>query len=155
MAADSGLIVWQYPSLGQTTDAGQAIVGVMTPGAPTDKVFFVAAFNITIVEVGCLIGTATGADTYIFTVSTAPNIGGAYTLRSTITGPTATIMAAGTCLRSRPLDIEMTKGMVLKFTVTDPAAAGTGCFYAYGYPSGDQALHRMVGDTQNEILSTT
>lgn len=153
MAADSGLVVWQFPTLGQTTDAAQATAAMLTPGA--DKAFFLAAYNLTVVEVGVLIGTASGADTYAFTVSTAPNIGGAYTLRATITGPTATAIAAGTCLRSAPLDIEMTKGMVLRFTVTDACAAGTGCFYAYLYPSGDQRIHPMVGGTQTEILSTT
>lgn len=154
MASDAGLVVWQFPALGQATDAGQAVAGNMTPGA--DKVFFVAAFNLTIFEVGVLIGTATGADTYIFTVSTAPNIGGAYTLRSTITGPTATAIAAGTALKSQPLDIEMRKGNVLRFTVTDAAAAGTGCFYALGYPSGDPVRHLMgAAGTTNELISTT
>ena len=154
MASDAGVGVWTFPSAGTATDAGQCVVGNCTPGGV--KANFLCDQNYNLFEVGAMIGTATAADTYVFTVSTAPLIGGVYVLRTTVTGPAAAAIPAGTCLKSQPLNVFMPKGTVLQFNVTDATAAGTAMFYAVVSPAGDPAVH-LMGATNilPETVSTT
>jgi len=133
MAMDAGTIFWAFPANGQATDAANAVAGNVT--ATGDKVFFVAPQGVDIVEVGALIGTATAATTYAFTVATAPKIGGSYTVVGTVTGPASTAIAAGAALKKNT-KIHLDRGGVLRFSVTGAPASGTAQFYATGYPAG-------------------
>lgn len=141
MGIEAGLIRWSFPNNAAATDAALADAAVF-PAAPADICFFLAAHNVTIVEVGVLIDVASDADTYAFTVARAPRIGGTYVVHATITGPAGAAMAADGCLK-RSVNIFLTKGNVLRFSVTDATGAGTGQFYALGYPAGDPAVHGM------------
>lgn len=164
MAMDAGIIRWSYPMNVQTTEAALADALVF-PAAPADVVFFLAAHNINIFEVGVILDVASDADTYAFTVARAPLIGGTYATSgagfATITGPAGAAMAADVCLKKN-VNIFLAKGNVLRFSVTDATGAGTGQFYALGYPAGDPAQHGMgappAGTTQGitpERISTT
>src|SRR5215468_12556262 len=97
MAIDAGVVKWQFPTNGQATDAANAVAGNVTTTG--DKAFFLADANYDVYEVGALIGTATAATTYTFTVATAPLIGGSYTVQATVTGPAGTAIAAGGALK--------------------------------------------------------
>jgi len=133
---DAGTNYFTFPVSGQATDAGNAVAGNVTTTG--DKVFFVAPDGVDIVEVGALIGTATAATAYVFTVATAPAIGGSYTVQNTVTGPAAAL-ATGTALR-RNVKIHLEKGQVLRFSVTGAPASGTAQFYAKGYPAGARSI---------------
>jgi hypothetical protein len=133
MAGDAGMILLTFPLNGQATDAANGV----TLTTAVDKAFFWAPHALDVVEVGCLIGTATSADTLAFTVASAPATGGAFTVFATVTGPVATIIAAGTRLKKDVGAVRLNAGDVLRFTVSDLATAGTGQFYAVCYPAGD------------------
>jgi len=153
MAIDAGLVKWTFPANGQSTDAANAVAGNVTTTG--DKVFFLADANYNVFEVGALIGTATAATTYVFTVATAPLIGGSYTVANTITGPASTAIAAGGALK-RSVNIPLAKGACLRFSVTGNPASGTAQFYAILAPAGDPTPH-LMGATGNVIeqISTT
>jgi hypothetical protein len=129
---DAGTYTWTIPSNEGTTDAGLA--AALTPAG--DKGFFLATEGADVVEVGCIIGTATAATALVFTVATAPAIAGTYTVAATVTGPAA-ILAAGACLR-KSVKIHLDKGMVLRLSITGAVATGTGELYAKLYPAGSR-----------------
>jgi hypothetical protein len=134
---DAGTYVWTFPSNGAATDAGNAVAGNVTTTG--DKAFFTAQEGVDVVEVGALIGTATAATAFVFTVASADNIGGTYTVQNTVTGPAAAITSGGV-LRSKSCKIHLNKGDVLRFSVTTAPASGTAQFYAKVYPSGSQTI---------------
>jgi hypothetical protein len=144
MAADAGMILLTFPVNGQATDGANG--GAVTTG---DKAFFWSPIPLDIAEVGALIGTATSADTYAFTVATAPASGGSFTVFATVTGPVATIIPSGTRLKKSIGNKRLNAGDVLRFTVSDAASAGTAQFYAICYPAGDPAtgLEIVVSST--------
>lgn len=132
MAMDAGTYTWSMPANTQATDA--ALAAALTPAG--DKAAFVATEGVDIVEVGVIVGTATAATALIFTASTAPAIGGTYTVMATATGPAASIPAGG-CLK-KPCKIHIDKGQVLKLSITQAVATGTGQLYAKVYPAGSR-----------------
>lgn len=144
MAMDAGTFYWSTPANGQATDAGNAVAGNVT--STGDKAFFVAPEGVDIVEVGALIGTATAATTYVFTVATAPRIAGAYTVQATVTGPAATAIAAGGVLK-KGVKIHLDRGQVLRFAVTGAPASGTAQLFAKGYPAGTGVAGELVSTT--------
>jgi hypothetical protein len=100
MALDAGTVLWTVPLNGQTTEAGLAIAGnVTTTGV---KAAFIAQQPMDIYEVGAIIGTATAATTYVFTVAVDEKIGGTLAATgsnfATVTGPAGAAIAAGTTL---------------------------------------------------------
>jgi hypothetical protein len=144
MSMDAGTVFLSVPANGQATEAANAIAGNVTTTG--DKAFFVAPVGLDVVEVGAVIGTATAATTYIFTVATAPKMGGAYTVQATVTGPATTIIAAGTKLKKNT-KIHLDAGNVLRFSVTGAPASGTAQLYAMAYPAGT--------GTATDLTSTT
>jgi hypothetical protein len=167
MAIDAGTIVWSSPAAGVgTTEASAAIAGNVTSTGV--KASFVAAQPMDVYEVGAVIGTATAATTYNFTVAVDEKIGG--TLASsgsnfaTVTGPAATIIPGGSTLK-KFVKMRVPKGGVLVFTVLATApASGTAMFYAIVSPAGAPVLGIQaaagglgVGSPPviNEIISTT
>ena len=143
MAMDAGTYTWTFPANGQATDAANAVAGNVTTAA--DKAFFVATEGVDVVEVGANIGTATAATAYAFTVATAPNIGGAYTVQATVTGPAAAL-AAGSCLKKN-VKIHLNRGQVLRFTVTSAPASGTAQLFAKMYPAPTGVVTDVVSST--------
>lgn len=146
MAMDAGSVTFTFPAQGQATAAALAVVGNVT--STGDKAFWNITEPLDIVEVGAFIGTATDADTYAFKFSLAPNIGGSFTDFATVTGPAATIIASGSCVR-KYVTQRANKGDVLRVNVTDAAGAGTAQFYVKAYPAGQG--QRETGD----VASTT
>lgn len=146
MAMDAGLILLTFPATGQATDAGNGVAGNCTPTG--DKAFYWAPTALDVAEVGALIGTATAADTYAFTVASAPATGGVFTVFATVTGPAATIIPAGTRL-VKAVNKRIAAGDVLRFTVSDASSAGTAQFFAICYPAGDS-----VSGTEVVVSST-
>src|SRR5215813_12028020 len=139
MAVDAGYTIWSSPAAGVgTTDASAAIAGnVTSTGA---KASFLAAQPMDVYEVGAIIGTATAATTYNFTVAVDEKIGG--TLASsgsnfvTVTGPAATAIPAGSTLK-KFVKMRVPKGGCLVFTVLATApASGTAQLYALCAPAG-------------------
>jgi len=135
MSMDAGTYTWTFPANGQATDAANG--GALTPTG--DKATFIAQEGVDVVEVGCVIVTASAATAIVFTVASADNAGGSYTVQNTVTGP-ATAIASGGVLRSKNCKIHLNKGDALKFTVTTANASGVGQFYAKCYPSGSATL---------------
>jgi hypothetical protein len=155
MAIDAGTFVWSVPLNGQATDAALAIAGNVTTA--TDKAFFLAEQPIDVYEVGAIIGTVTAATTYVFTVATAPAIGGAYTVQATVTGPAGAAIPAGSTLK-KFVKIRVPKGGVLRFTVTGAPASGTAQLYAICAVAGAPVLGvtgGVAGGAVNEVISTT
>jgi hypothetical protein len=134
MAMDAGTYTWSIPSNEGTTDAGLA-AALTTAG---DKGFFLATEGVDVVELGCIVGTATAATALVFTAATAPAIGGTYTVQQTVTGPAAGLVA-GACLR-KITKIHLDKGQVLRLSITGAVASGTGELYAKVYPAGSRTV---------------
>jgi hypothetical protein len=141
MSMEAGTYMWAFPANGQATDAAQT--AALTPTG--DKATFTALEGVDVVEVGVVIGTATAATSLVFTVASSDNLGGTYTVQTTVTGPAA-IIPSGGVLRSKSMKIHLNKGDGLKFSVMTAVATGTGQFYAKLYPSGSQTL---------DVVSTT
>lgn len=143
MGMDAGTIFLSVPANGQATDAANAIAGNVTTAG--DKAFFVAPMGMDVVEVGAIVGTATAATAYVFTVATAPRIAGAYTVVATVTGPAAAI-AAGARLKKNT-KIHLDAGQVLRFSVTGAPASGTAQLYAVAYPAGTGQASDLTSTT--------
>jgi len=144
MAMDAGSFYWTVPANGQATDAANAVAGNVTTTG--DKAFFVAPEGVDVVEVGALIGTATAATTYVFTLATAPRIGGAYTVVGTVTGPAGASIPAGGVLK-KAQKIHLDRGQVLRISVTGAPASGTAQFFARGYPAGTGVAGEFASTT--------
>src|SRR5262245_56998064 len=143
MSMDAGTYTWAFPANGQATDAANAVAGNVTTTG--DKAFFVATEGVDVVEVGAVVGTATAATAYVFTVATAPAIGGSYTVAATVTGPAAAI-AAGAALKKN-VKIHLNRGQVLRFSVTSAPASGTAQLFAKCYPAGTGVASDVVSST--------
>ena len=173
MTADmGGPITLQFPQKGSTgaTDTDVATAGNINGVA--DKVFWKACINYWLIEAGCLIGTVTPADSLVFTVDVAPIIGGTYATVATVTRG-ATAIAAGTAIETitpavasaatpaiTRLNAFIHKGDIIRISVTDDVASGTGAFYIKLRPAGDPATHLMYSATTTaytrpETISTT
>jgi hypothetical protein len=140
-----------FPVNGQATDAANG--GATTAG---DKAFFWITHPVDLVEVGALVGVATLADTFAFTVSRAPAPGGTFATltnaagqTAVVTGPVATIIPIGTRLKKDLGSIRLNAGDVLRFSVTDASATGAVQFYALCYPAGEPATGSEI------VISTT
>lgn len=168
MAGDAGTVLWTVPLNGQTTEAGLAIAGnVTTTGV---KACFIAQQPTDIYEVGAIIGTATAATTYTFTVAVDEKIGGTLSSVSvapsnfvTVTGPASTIIPAGSTLK-KSVKLRVPKGGCLVFNVTSAPASGTAQLYAIGAVAGGPVIGAQAAagglstatpPVTNEIISTT
>jgi hypothetical protein len=165
MALDAGTFVWSVPVQGQATEAATAIAGnVTTTGV---KAAFVASQPTDVYEVGAVIGTATAATTYTFTVAVDEKIGGTLSTTgsnfATVTGPAGAAITGGFTLK-KAVKMRVPKGGCLVFNVTSAPASGTAQLYAIcavaGAPAiGAQAAAGGLGTASppvpNEILSTT
>ena len=149
MALDAGLQTFFVPA------AAAATTGQVTTS--TGIKFEIPIFEpLDLHEVGFLCTVATDADTLAVTFSKRPTpaSGTGLAVMATLTGPTATIIAAGTILRTfvtstASVTKRLEKGDCVVINVTDATGAGSGFFYIKGYPAGQSTS--QAGD----LVSTT
>lgn len=144
MAMDSGLVILQAPV------AAAAVTGqVTTTTGVKFELILPAPFDVA--EIGFVCTVATDADTMAITFRRRPTPGSAsgQSTIGVVTGPAATIIAAGSVVRKYVGEVHCAKGDGIAIDVTDATGAGSGFMYVKGYWSGESASE--VGD----IASTT
>jgi hypothetical protein len=150
MAGDAGLQILQFPA------SAAAVTGQVT--TTTGVKGEIPVFEtMDVVEFGFLCTVATDADTLAVTLRRRPTPGSAsgQTVVAVLTGPAATIIAAGTILRtftfiqSGVSSHRVEKGDGLAIDVTDATGAGSGFFYIKAMPAGESTS--QTGD----LASTT
>lgn len=136
MALDAGYI--QFEAAVDATGANSASLGF-------------ALTNLNVFEVGVLLITASGADTLAvqFRDQQTPTGSAGGTQIAVVTGPAATIVAAGRMVR-KYVNYSVAKGGRLWATVTDATTGSTDArVYLKAYPAGEG------GAEADDITSTT
>lgn len=111
-----------------------------------------AVTNENVFECGVLLVTASGADTVAvqFRDQQTPATAASGTQIALITGPAATIVAAGKMVRKNTINYKVVKGGRIWATVTDTTTGATDArVYVKSYPGGES------GAETDDIASTT
>jgi hypothetical protein len=140
MGMEGGTYLWTYPDAHADTEAA---LGIDLSAAGVGKGYISVVDGCDMVEFGITLTVASTGGQLYAALYQAPAPGGTYLPLYTLRAKSAAAIAGGVSLK-RYTSMKLTKGTVLRFDITTPAAGASGIFYVKAYPNTAATAQDML-----------